>query len=55
MGRAAQDGASVDVHDSLGVLDDAANLALCDLIVPIRTMGELSDASRGEGLAGRRG
>lgn len=60
----ASTGANVDVHDSLAVLDDDAGLAKYDLIVPIWTMGELTDTQErkllraveaGTGLAGWHG
>lgn len=57
-------GYEVKVHDSLSVLDDAAALLDFDLIVPIWTMGELTDGQErnlmaaveaGTGLAGWHG
>jgi len=57
-------GADVEVHDSLAVLDDAESLSRYDLIVPIWTMGELTDVQErnllraveaGAGLAGWHG
>ena len=57
-------GFQVEVHDTLAVLDDAANLAAFDLIVPLWTMGEITgDQERnllkavegGTGLAGWHG
>ena len=59
-----QQGAKVDVHDTLDVLDDPVTLTQYDLIVPIWTMGELSGARErnlmraveaGTGLAGWHG
>lgn len=60
----AANGFAVDVRDSLTPLDDAESLARNDLIVPIWTMGELSDLQErnllaaveaGSGLAGWHG
>lgn len=63
-GQLTERGFEVEVHDSLAVLDDGDRVAEFDLIVPVWTMGELTDqqernllsaVAAGTGLAGWHG